>query len=198
MRGKAKALALVGGILLVGIISTSVLTRPRDPLSRMQRLPDGSWLKIVSISYGQTHRYNMPQPNRWQSFLLKHLPPSWSANLGLWQGTGGVGISGRPGETNLVVFTVCKQATPTSLRSSPQIDVLDEHGRKLGTAFAGPISGNSDGKHSRQLVCWILDSDIPHDASRLVLRFSEVATNSGSRQQVAEFVIPNPAASDRN
>jgi hypothetical protein len=107
-------------------------------------------------------------------------------------------MSGRPGETNLAVFTVCKQATPTSLRSSPQIDVLDEHGRKLGTAFAGPTSGNSDGKHSRQLVCWILDSDIPHDASRLVLRFSEVTTNSGSRQQVAEFVIPNPAASDHN
>jgi hypothetical protein len=171
-----------------------VLTKSGDDLSHAQRLPDGSWLKIVSISYGHTHSYNMPRPKPWQSFLLKQLPASWSARLGLWQGTGGVGSSARPGETNLAIFTVCKQAAPSSLCLSAQIDVLDEHARKLGTAFVGPTSGNSDGKHLRQLVCWTLDSDIPHDSKRLVLRFSEVATNSRSRQQVAEFVIPNPAA----
>ncbi len=196
MRGKT--LAVVGCILLVAIISILALGGSQEHLSPMRQLPDGSWLKIVSISYGHTHSYNMPRPKPYQSFLLKHLPSSWSANLGLWQGTGGVASSARPGETNLAVITVCKQATPTSLCSSAQIDVLDEQGRQLGTAFAGPTASNSDGKHQRQLVCWTLDSDIPHDSKRLVLRFSELAANAGSRQQVAEFVIPNPAASGHN
>lgn len=195
---RRKILALVGCSLLVTIISMLVLTGSQARLSPIRHLPDGSWLKIVSISYGHTHAYNMPLPNQCQSFLLKHLPSSWSANLGLWQGTGGVGSSARPGETNLAVITVCKQATPNSLCSSAQIDVLDERGRKLGTAFAGATASNSDGMYQRQLVCWTLDSDIPQDSKRLVLRFSELAANAGTRQQVAEFVIPNPAARGHN
>ena len=195
MRGKD--LALVGCMVLAAIISMLVLTRSDNRLSTMRRLPDGSWLKIVSISYGHTYSYNMPRPKPYQSFLLKRLPSSWSANLGLWQGTGGVGYSA-PGETNLAIITVCKQATPTSLCSSAQIEVLDEQGRKLGTAFAGPTASNSNRKHQRQLVCWILNSDLPHDSKRLVLRFSEPAPNAGGRLQVAEFVILNPAARGLN
>jgi len=183
----------IGGILLAGLIFVLVLASPRSH-SLVRRLPDGSWLKIVSISYGSSTFYQLPPPKPWQSFLLKHLPPSWSARLDLWQRRGGVSLSTALGRTNWAIFTVCKQATPASLTASPQIDVFDERGGKIGTAFAGSaVGGTDDGKHWRRLVCWPLDSDIHSDTKKLVLRFSELAADGQTRRQVAEFAIPNPA-----
>src|SRR5690348_1014134 len=124
---KVRFLAM-GGVLLAGLILVLVLASPKSP-SLVRRMPDGSWLKIVSVSYGSSTFYQLPPPKPWQSFLLKHLPPSWSARLGLWQGWGGVGPPA--GWTNLVIVTVCKQATPRSLTASPQIDVFDERGGKI-------------------------------------------------------------------
>ena len=191
---RAKVLAMAGGILLLAIVSMFVLSVSRSDSSTIQRLPDGSWLKIVSLSYAATNFfYSMPHPKPWQSFLLKHLPSSWSAHLGLWHGTGGVGTPVRDGRTNLAVVTVCKQAVPTSLCSSAQMDVFDEQDRKVGTAFAGAAAANSDGPHRRRLVCWTVDSNIPQNTKKLVLRFSELTADGKTRQQVAEFVIPNPA-----
>ena len=161
----------------------------------MRRMPDGSWLKIVSVSYGSDKFYQLPPAKPWQSFLLKHLPPSWSARLGLWQGNGGVGPPA--GWTNLVIVTVCKQATPASLTASPQMDVFDERGGHIGTVPVGATGTDTDGKHWRQLVCWPLESDIPQDTKKLVLRFSELAADGKTRQQVAEFAIPNPALTQK-
>lgn len=189
---------MAGGIVLAGIISISVLTNSQSHSSPMQQLPDGSWLKIVSISYAPTYSYDMPRPRLWQSFLLDHLLSSYSAHLGLWHGTGRVGGgSARAGETNLAAITVCKQATPTSLCSSAQMDVFDERTRKAGTAFAGATAANSDGTHQRRLAGWVLDSNVPNNTKRLILRFSELAAEGRTRQQVAEFVIPNPAAEEK-
>jgi hypothetical protein len=186
----------IGGILLAGLIFVLVLTSSRSP-SMTRPLPDGSWLKIVSVSYASTNMYQMPGPKPWQSFLLKHLPSSWSARLGLFQGLGGVGLSAALGRTNWAIFTVCNQATPASFTASPQIDVVDERGGRIGTAFNGPTAANTDGKHWQRLVCWPLDSDIPQGTKTLVLRFSELAADGTNRQQVADFAIPNPAVKQK-
>lgn len=166
----------------------------------VRRLPDGSWLKIVAVSYSHTHSYSMPAPNAWQSFLLKHLPSSWTTQLRLWTGSGSVGMTAREGETNLVIFTVCNQATPTSararMRASPQIEMLDEQGRKLGSASSGSTSIESNGKHQRRLEGWMFASPasgLPHDTKKLILHFSELGAD-GTRRQLAEFTIANPAA----
>ena len=184
----------VGGILLAGVIFVLVLASPNSH-SLVRRLPDGSWLKIVSVSYGSDKMYLMPPPKPWQSFLLKHLPSSWSARLGLWQGWGGVGPA--PGWTNLVIFTVCKQATSGSLTASPQIDIFDERGGKICNVLVGSRSSSGDGKHLRNIICWPLYSDIPQHTKTLVLRFSELAADGTNRQQVAEFAIPNPAVKQK-
>jgi hypothetical protein len=195
MRHETKVRFLaISGILLAGLIFLLVLASPKSP-SLVRRLPDGSWLKIVSVSYGSSNMYQMPGPKPWQTFLLKHLPSPWSARLGLWQGYGGVGPP--VGQTNLAIFTVCKQATPASLTASPQIDVFDERGGKIGTALTGSAASNTDGKQWRRLVCWPLDSDIPQDTKTLVLRFSVLAADGQTRRQVAEFKIPNPAVKQK-
>ena len=195
MRHEVKVRFLaIGGILLAGLIFLLVLASPRT-LSLVRRLPDGSWLKIVSITNGSDHMYLMPPPKPWQSFLLKHLPSSWSARLGLWQGWGGVGPPA--GWTNLVIVTVCKQATPASFTASPQIDVFDEPGGKICTVLRGATSSSGDGKHLRRIISWPVYSDIPQDTETLVLRFSELAADGTNRQQVAEFAIPNPVVKQK-
>lgn len=180
----------IGGILLAGLIFLLMLASPRSN-SLVRRLPDGSWLKVVSISYGSSNMYRMPSLKPWQSFLLKHLPPSLSARLGLWQGS--MSLSTSLARTNWAIFTVCNQSTLGILTASPQIDVFDERGGKIGSAFNAGSAQNFDGKQRRRLDCWRLDSDIPQDTKTLVLRFSELAADGTNRQQGAEFAIPNPA-----
>jgi len=185
----------IGGILLAGLIFLLMLASPKSP-SLVRRLPNGSWLKIVSVSYGSTNMYQMPSPKPWQSFLLKHLPPSCSARLGLWQGS--MSISTGPGRTNWAIFTVCnEEATSPSFTASPQIDVFDEGGGKIGSALMGSSAQGTDGKQRRRLDYWSLDSNIPQDTKTLVLRFSELAADGTNRQQVAEFAIPNPAVKQK-
>ena len=200
MKARSRAAAIALGLVLAVIIFILVAVSSSGRSSPMvRRLPDGSWLKIVSVSYSHNHSYSMPAPTAGRSFLLKHLPSSWTAQLGLWQSSGRVGITAPEGKTNLFIFTVCKQATPTSLCSSPWIDVLDEQGGRVGWGFAGPSSSNWDGKHRRQLVGWYFDSfgcDLPLDPKKMVLRFSELGPD-GIRRQVAEFTITNPAAAGK-
>lgn len=196
MISRAKIVALTAGLVLLGVIIVLIwISTGRASPSSVTRLPDGSWLKVVSVSYGSGHSYNMPRPKPWQSFLLKHLPASWSAHLDLWQGTGSVGVNAPPGKTNLAIITICKQASAATLGSSAQIDVFDQQGHKLGTALIGPTATNSDGKHRRQLAAWVLnsDSELPHDTKTLLLRLSELAADGKTRQQIAEFSIENPA-----
>ena len=193
MRYKTKLKFLaIGGILLAGVILLLTLASPRSH-SLKRRLPDGSWLKIVSVSYGSTHAYQMSSAKPWQTFLFKHLPTSWSTRLGLWQRTGSVSVSASGSRTNLAIFTICQQATAASLTASPQIDVFDERGVKICTVLHGASSSSGDGTHLRRLMNWPLYSDIPQDTKTLVLRFSELAADGTNRQQVAEFTIPNPA-----
>jgi len=98
----------------------------------------------------------------------------------------------RPNE--LAIFTVCnEEATSPSFTASPQIDVFDEGGGKIGSALMGSSAQGTDGKQRRRLDYWSLDSNIPQDTKTLVLRFSELAADGTNRQQVAEFAIPNPA-----
>lgn len=187
------------GLLLIGMIAGSLLLGFHRYSSRVQRLPDGSLLKLVSVDYGHSHFYSVPAPNRWQSFLLKHLPPKLAARVGLWNVSGSVGSSARPGESNLGIITICQQATSASPVRWVQMEVLDEQGRDYGAAHMGASSGSIDAKHNIywQLACWTLNSDIPADAKRLVLRISAMSAD-GTLRPVAEFVVPNPVLNGTN
>jgi hypothetical protein len=187
------------GLLLIGMITGALLLGFHRYSSRTQRLPDGSLLKLVSIDYGHSHFYSVPAPNRWQSFLLKHLPPKWAARLGLWDANGSVGSSARPGESNLGIITICQQAISTSPVRWAEMEVFDEQGRDYGAAHTGASSGSIDARHNIywQLACWTLNSDIPTDAKRLVLKISAMSAD-GTRCPVAEFVVPNPVQKGTN
>jgi hypothetical protein len=186
---------LVIGFALVAVTLVALValaTRAKYP-PRKHRLPDGSFLKIVSISYGTNHTFALPQHKPWKTFLVTHLPRSWTARLGWWANGASVDLSPRPGEASLAIFTICELARPTSFSSSPKVVLSDERATSYDSAFEGAVAGGFDGKHNWKLVGWQL-SKVPRDSKWLSLRFSEQSADGRTRQQVAEFVIPNPLA----
>jgi hypothetical protein len=180
-------LALLGVILVVLV----ALTIPGKYSRHTQRLPDGSLLRIVSISYGTNHTFTLPRRPPWKTFLVTHLPRSCTARLGWWANSGSVGLSPRPGEASLAIFTICELASPTSFSASPKVALSDAQGTSYDSAFEGAVSGNYDGQHDWKLVGWQL-SKIPRNSKWLGLRFSEQSADGITRRQVAEFFVPNP------
>jgi hypothetical protein len=79
---KPRRLVVLGfALLAVTLVALLVLAFPTKYSRGSQRLPDGSSLKLVSISYGTNHSFAMPRRNPWEGFLVAHLPRSWTARL---------------------------------------------------------------------------------------------------------------------
>ena len=189
---KLRRSSIIGFTTAAVVLATLVvLSSSTERLPSRQRLADGSFLEITSLSYGTRHSYTIPQRKPWKTFLVTHLPPAWTARLGWWADNGSVGSSSEFGPPDLAVFTICHMATPASFSDSPELLLSDEQGTKLDSAQEGSTAGGSDGKRDWKLVMWKL-SNIPQNANRLILRFTELSVDGKSRHTVAEFAIPNP------
>jgi hypothetical protein len=197
-RIKRKRLFVLGLALLAATFAVLlVLSIPTKHSRRSQRLPDGSSLKIVSISYGTNHSLAWPHRKPWESFVVQHLPRSLTAWLG-WESTSGsVGMSPRPGETSIAIFTLQEPVKSESVKSEffhPRfkVSLCDEGGTVYESASGGGTIGGYRGKHRWKVFGWQF-SKIPRDSRYLRLKFCEQSTDGGTPQQVAEFFIPNPA-----
>src|SRR5215471_8525274 len=94
-----------------------VLIIPTKYSRRSQRLPDGSVLKIVSISYGTNHSLAWPQRKPWEKLLMPHLPRAVNGWLG-WESTSGSsGMSPRPGEKSIAIFVLQEPVKSESARA---------------------------------------------------------------------------------
>src|SRR5215831_10684975 len=104
---KSKRFLVPGAALVAATLAVLlVLIIPTKYSRRSQRLPDGSILKIVSISYGTNHFLAWPQRKPWEKLLMPHLPRSVNGWLG-WESTSGsAGMSPRPGEKTIAIFTL--------------------------------------------------------------------------------------------
>lgn len=176
-------------LLAITVVALLVFSSSTKYSRRSQRLPDGSTLKIVSISYGTNHSFAMPHRKPWESFLVKHIPRTWTARLG-WETTGGqIGLSPPPGERSLVIFTLCELAKSDSFSSSGRVALCNEQGAVYDSAIEGAVLGGYRGKHRWRVVGWQF-SKLPRDAKFLRLEFSEQSADANT--PVAEFFIPNP------
>jgi hypothetical protein len=116
-RIKRKRLFVLGFALLAATFAVLlVLSVPTKHSRRSQRLPDGSSLKIVSISYGTNHSFAWPHRKPWESFLVQHLPRSLTAKLGWETTSGSVGMSPRPGEISIAIFTLQEPVKSESVK----------------------------------------------------------------------------------
>jgi len=175
-----------------------LLTIPTKYSRRSQRLPDGSVLKIVSISYGTNHSLAWPQRKPWEKLLMPHLPRLVNGWLG-WESTSGsAGMSPRPGEKSIAIFTLREPVTsePGSLRSEfmhPKFKVAlcDEGGTVYESALGGSTLGGFRGKRAWRVQGWQF-SKLARDSKYLRLQFFERSADDTNFQQVAEFFIPNP------
>ncbi|MDB6111641.1 MAG: hypothetical protein JWR69_3391 [Pedosphaera sp.] len=172
-----------------------VVNSSRQNLSRTQRLPDGSFLKVVGVSYGTNHNYAEPVPRSWQKQLARTLPFSWTRRFGWYDhGHGSIGMFNLHGETNLAIATTCEQATATSFTASPRVVAFDEQGNSFDAAFGGGSNSGGDGTHHRHTILWSLAA-FPRRTETIGLRFLELAADGKTWQPLAEFHIPNPAGS---
>ena len=180
--------------LAVVVIALVVLTNSPTRFSKIQRLPDGSILRIVSISYGTKHNY-IYSPKAWQSFLASKVPYySWTAGLGRYiPGGGSVGQRSLHGERNLAVFTICDQKSSTSFSGSSRVVVFDQQGNAFDACAGGGTCSFSDGIHHRTLQCWTLPA-FPRRTQIIGLSFFELGGDEKTWQQVAQFKIPNPTS----
>lgn len=179
-------------LLAVTFVALLILTTSTKYSRRSQRLPDGSSLKIVSISYGTNHSFAVPDTKSWERFLMAYLPSSWTTGLGWWwYPRKRVDLSPRLGETSIAIFTLCKLAKSNSFSALPKLDLCDERGTVYESAFEGAVLRAFRGKHRYRLVGWQF-SRVPRDSRYLRLGFSEQSADGNTRQQVAEFSIPNP------
>jgi hypothetical protein len=173
-----------------------LLTIPTKYSRRSQRLPDGSVLKIVSISYGTNHFLAWPQRKPWEKLLMPHLPRLVNGWLGWESNSGSAGMSPRPGEKSLAIFTLQEPVKSESVRSEflhPRFKVAlcDERGTVYETATGGSGLGGYRGKQRWKVAGWQF-SKLPRDSKYLRLQFSEQSADGSTQQQVAEFFIPNP------
>ena len=184
--------ALVAATLAVLL----VLTIPTKYSRRSERLPDGSVLKIVSISYGTNHSLAWPQRKPWEKLLMPHLPRLVNGWLG-WESTSGsAGMSPRPGEKSIAIFTLQEPVKSESVKSEflrPRFTVAlcDEGGTVYESATGGSGLGGYRGKQRWKVAGWQF-SKLPRDSKYLRLQFSEMSADGSTPQRVAEFFIPNP------
>jgi hypothetical protein len=196
-RSKPKRFFIRGVALLVATFAVLVvLTIPTKYSRRSQRLADGSSLKIVSISYGTKHSFAWPARKPWESFLVTHLPRSWAAWLGWETTSGSVGMSPRPGETSIAIFTLQEPVKSEPTKSELfhghfKVDLCDERGTVYDSASGGSQLGGYRGKRRWRVVGWQF-SKIPRDLRYLRLQFYEQSGDGSTPKQVAEFFIPNP------
>jgi hypothetical protein len=173
-----------------------VLTIPTKYSRRSQRLPDGSSLRIVSISYGTNHFLAWPHRKPWEKFLMPRLPRSVNGWLGRESTSGTAGMSPRPGEKSIAIWTLQEPVKSESVKSEflhPRFKVglCDEGGTVYESASGGSGLGGYRGKQRWKVAGWQF-SKIPRDSKYLRLQFSEQSPDGGTPQQVAEFFIPNP------
>ena len=127
---------------------------------------------------------------------MPHLPRSVNAWLG-WESTSGTaGMSPRPGEKSIAIFTLQEPLKSESVKSEflhPRFKVAlcDEGGTVYESASGGSGIGGYRGKQRWKVTGWQF-SKIPRDSKYLRLQFSELSADGSNRQQVAEFFIPNP------
>lgn len=173
----------------------AVLATHSGRLARCKRLPDGSYLAIVSISYGAGHSFTVPPRKAWQRFLVSHLPPSWTAPFGWWPDGGGLlGCSSPVGAPELFIFTMCEMFTPANLPT--RLCLSDLHGNIYGSASIGGTVASFAGRCDWILNCWTL-TNVPPTEKLLILEFMSPASGPKPERKLPSFYIQNPRMAGR-
>ena len=185
MPGKNRFYLIGCSVALFVLLAIAISTRLP---AQTRRLGDGSLLSIAAVSYGRNHSYDLPNLKPRQNFIVEHVPQYWTDRLGWFSGGGRISVNAEGDEPPLlVVFTLCKMATPNSFSSAPRVDLCDESGHIYESTSNAPTVSSAD----LRLRGWAFFKPLP-GSKQLILRFSDIAADAQGRIPMAEFDVPNP------
>ncbi len=186
-------LILTAGIVfavLICAIAVLLLSAPGESMNRT--LPGGSVLRLVKISSGYSHRYSLPPVKPWQSFLVRHLPPAFTAGRDWWGEGGSVGIGSDPGKPTLGIFTVCDFVGTNRSSNCVMMTAFGDDGKTSEPAHVAATSSCIGTARDWVLHGWRLEP-VPTNSRNLVLKFysAEALVHPGVAP-IAEYRIKNP------
>jgi RNA polymerase sigma factor (sigma-70 family) len=190
---KIKTTIVAVGVVLAFGAATVTVTEIHNHGSggRIRYFSDGSFIRLLSSSYGTYFSYKSPGVKPWQSSLARRLPSGIASQFDWWMGNNGsVSMSSPSGVTNLAVIIAGER--PSQSLPPQVLMVVDQQGDQSLAAFSGSSVGYDDGKHFKTIQMWEL-SAFPRRAKTLGLRFIRISLNTNSKPTMAEFQIPNPA-----
>lgn len=196
-RPKLKLLPVIIGILfaVVAAIILLVALQSRGTNARLKYLPDGSFIRIISVNYTTNFSYSVPTPKDWQRKLAEILPSSFGSRFPWWLGnSASMGVGGTPNATNLVIVTATEQKTSRQRRGNidQRLVVFDDQGNESSMVLGGATLGNDNGKRSRNIKGWTVPT-FPRRRPTLGLRFLQKNRTNDNWRAVAEFHIANPS-----
>ncbi len=155
----------------------------------VQRLPDGSLMRLAAVSYGINHTYRHAAVTGWRKKVGQFLPNSMLARLGWSKVSGGLTIGTPVGSTNLVIFTERIGITNGSTLETRTV-VFDEQENYFDAGNTQGTLVMSDGTNSSRVDGWGFPA-FPRRGNRVGLRIL-ARQSGGDWQRAAEFRIPNP------
>lgn len=167
-------------MLFAGLVVLQVAQTARPRASQVATLPDGSTLRLESVSYGKEHF----RLGAWWHPLARRLPSDWQRKLKV--DTGAVMSTTEP---SLGVWLSLEKAG--AARSGPWWDfgLVDEQGVEV------PVSSRSNHSHTRSGQPDALGyafTALPRRGNTMTLRLYN-RTPTGKRELAAAFELSNPA-----
>jgi len=191
--GKLKILLALVLITALGGFAFFILQRGNGQFSTERTLPDGTLLRIGEISFTNgVHSFQAKSISGWKAKVVQVLPKTLSSRLGILPWGGCMTINGSGIGTNLGFFTFCDGPLANGGFVFTRLEVFDDLGNVFDGGGARGTLGTSsfDGRNMLRIDGWT-PSAFPRRGKTLGLRYFE---NRGHGwQQVAGFLIPNPA-----
>lgn len=182
-------MAVIVFAVLICSIAVLLLSAPGDSMNRT--LPGGSVLRVVKISSGDMHSYSLPPVKPWQSFLVRHLPPAFTAARDWWGQGGSVSVGSIPGTRTLAIFTVCDFVGTNRSSDCVMMTATGDDGQTSKPITTGSTSACVGTTRDWALHCWHLET-VPTNSRNLLLKFYPAAALVHSNvAPVAEFSIKN-------
>lgn len=174
-----RALGIAAAVLLfAGLVTLQVVNTSRPHLPPAVTLPDGSTLRLESVSYGKEHF----RPGVWWHPLARRLPSDWQRKLKV-----DTGPAMSTAEPSLGVWLGWDKTNASGMEQW-DFGLVDEHGVEV------PVQSRSNHGATRAGLPHSLGRVFPvfpRRSSVMTLRFYE-RKPGGERVQAASFQFPNP------
>jgi hypothetical protein len=176
-------IAVVGLAVAAGIGALLV-----EALRPAQRLPDGSTLALVAVTYGRRHQ--LIDADSWQRLLAPLLPPRLRPHPNRW-----TSIYTADHPKTLVLWTHQEQMTPAAHWDpdlwEKRVISSDEHGCRAETGLLTAAGAGLNWPPTEEYAAWALPA-FPRRGRTVGVEIEERRRGEAEWTALARFVVSNP------